>query len=87
MEKLKENPGLIVAGLGAIAAAGLVMYSNMTKGSKKASANKSAASAAQGRQETQETANEEEVLENSFFLDSSLAPQEAEKLIVKWMSD
>ena len=33
------------------------------------------------------TANEEEVLENSFFLESGVAPQEAEKLIVKWMSD
>ena len=35
MERLKENPGLIVAGLGAIAAAGIVVYNSMSKGSKK----------------------------------------------------
>jgi len=30
---------------------------------------------------------EEEVLENSFFLDPALASAECEKLIVKWMCD
>ena len=29
MERLKENPGLIAVGLGAIAAAGIVIYKNM----------------------------------------------------------
>ena len=30
---------------------------------------------------------EEEILENNFFLDPKMTPQEAEKFIVKWMSD
>jgi len=42
MEKVKENPGLVVAGLGAILAAGVVLYSSMSKTNKssKSKANK-----------------------------------------------
>ena len=37
---------------------------------------------------TEETEMEaEEELENSFFLDPNMTPQETEKLITKWMSE
>lgn len=86
MEKLKENPGLLVAGLGAIVAAGIVMYAG--KSGKKAKKDlKNIASSAAPVEETIETMEEEEDLENSFFIDSKLTSQDVEKLIVKWMKD
>lgn len=78
MDKLKDKTGLIAIGAAAIATAGFFLYKRAQVG---------AAANSEDTDVTHEETQEDEILENSFFLDPKKSQAENDKIIVKWMQE
>ena len=79
MNKLGESPGLVVAGLAAVATVSYLLFS---RGGSKA-----AAAAVDSESDAAHEETLPEVLENSFFLEFADGAKKNEELITKWMQE